>query len=228
MVLKSPEVGLPVLFANFCSVADNIEKIDTNDSVADACVRLWVIADFLIFKELKNEAVTILQKHCDEKAKLMCVLHDDGARLFPASKEDDSKFAIQRLFRGVDTAYAQHPHAVPCQKILINFFHGNRAFLFGSSKFHIPMSKAPLQFSHELFMATIGCGTSKSSVEESEFYRPERAGNCTCCNDDVDKHPGPWAVQPPKGGRALKVPWRCIPCFKQHGFDGAQASDERH
>lgn len=221
--------GLPVLLLTRLCPVVNIEKLDTNDSVADACVRLWAIADFLILIELKDEAISILENYCDEKVKAICPIREDS-KLFWNSHDCD--VLLLQLFRGVETAYTQYPHSVPCQQVLINFFHGVRALVFGRQSFSRAMSKAPLQFSHELFMATISGRESKWTHEKlSDFKAVVRTGNCTFCEDSEDEHPRSFLVDPSmsklaKAERSHKVRWRCNPCFSKHGFERCRVDDK--
>lgn len=221
-------------FANFCSVAD-IEKVDTNHSIPDACVRLWVIADFLVLKELQDEAVNILEKYCDERVKALCPFtchaqKPDGAFTFALR---DCTALLPELFRGVEAAYKQHPHSEPCQQVLINFFYAVRATVFGQTSFIHAVSKAPPQFSQELFIATIEGRVSRWTPEKlSGFYYWQRVGNCTSCNDPANKHSESAFIDPSMSGlsefdRAVNVSWRCTPCFKKHGFGRVPVDGER-
>lgn len=214
-----------------CSVV-TIEKLDTNDSLVDACVRLWVIADFLVLKELQSEAVNILENYCDEKLKAMCAVDRDENRM--KIPPPDYKVVLAQLFRGVETAYTQYPHSTPCQQVLISFFYALRARIFGSASFALAVSKAPLQFSHELFLATITGRVSKWTLEKSsEFSHRKRQGNCTYCNDPTVMHRESYVMDPSTSGvssndNALSVSWRCTPCFEQHGFERVPAGKKKH
>lgn len=218
-----------LLLTKLCPVV-NIEKLDTNDSVADACVRLWAIADFLILKELKDEAIKILETYCDEKMKMICPIRENK----PFSNSRNCDVLLLQLFRGVETAYTQYPHSVPCQQALVNFFHGIRALVFAKQSFFRAMSKAPLQFSHELFMATIGGRESRWTLEKlSDFKSVVRTGDCTCCKDNLDNHPRSFVVDPSmselsKAERSHKVRWRCDSCFEKHGFERYRVDDKEH
>lgn len=219
-------------FANFCPVANNIEKLNTNDSVIDACVRLWVIADFFILEELQDAAVAILEEHCDEKMKVLCVAGDRGKDMFIeiCLRENDFEVLLAQLFRGVETAYEKYPHSMPCQQVLVSFFHAVRFFLFADSSFSRSMSKAPHQFSHELLMATIDGRESKwVSAKNSEFLHLARMGNCTGCNVGGNRQLERWAIDPSGESKQvweLRTPWRCISCFERHGLKHVDSEDE--
>lgn len=161
--------------------------------MADACIRLWVIADFLALKELQDDAVAILQEHCDEKAKLLC-LFECGWRMFSSLDSGGYEALLAQMFCGVKTAYTHHPHSVPCQQVLVSFFHNTRAFAFGTKGFYTAMSNAPLQFSHDLFMATIGGGAGMVSAEKSEYRHPQQGGNCTGCGIPATTNHLQWEV----------------------------------
>lgn len=218
-----------------CSVV-NIEKLDTNDSLVDACVRLWVIADFLVLEILQNEAVNNLQKYCDEKMKARCVVVRSGdSNSKWTSTFPNYQIFLSQLFRGVETAYTQYPHSVPCQQVLIDFFYAARNVVFGTAGFTQAMSKAPLQFSHELFMATIEGRVSKWGPCEkmSDFRHWKRSGNCTSCEAPAVKDCKSYLVDPTMSGlsvtdRAMDVAWRCTACFEKHGFERVLVDEDEH
>lgn len=210
--------------------------IDTNDSLVDACVRLWAIADFLLMKELEKEAVDILKRYCADKAKQMCVMdhavYETNAMFF-APDGVSYEALLAQLFCGIETAYSNYPHSVPCQQVLVDFFHRTRAFVFSSRKFHCCLYKASRQFSHELFMATIGGRESEWYIGDSEYNCLERKGNCTRCNDGIEKHISDWVVDPSmrhgrlRNGWGLNVRWHCIPCSRKTGFGAVSSEEEK-
>lgn len=208
----------------------NIEKANTNDSVPDACVRLWAIADFWVLKELENEALTILDNYCDEKVKAICAM-DKYDR--PSLTPHDYDILLVQTFRGVETAYTTYQHSVPCQQVLVSFFHGIRLIVFAKQAFLRVMSEAPPQFSHELFMATIGGRESKWALQTvSAFNLYRRTGGCTSCKARKRKHPESYVVDPSMSeqyiiDKAHNFLWRCIPCFEKHGFKRVREDDER-
>lgn len=217
-------------FVNISPVAKNIKELDTNDSVIDACVRLWVIADFFMLQELKDEAVGILEKHCDEMMKAMCFVGDQRETMAISDHEFDALLA--QLFRGVETAYTQFPHSVLCQQVLVSFSHAIRFSVFGTRAFSHLMFKAPLQFSHELFMATLNGRVSKwVSQADSEYDFQFRQGSCTGCNQLIGEYRGTWVVdssmkQESRDHWQLHVPWRCISCFEKYGLGYVCAENE--
>lgn len=212
-------------------VVNDIEKLNTNDSLVDACVRLWAIADFFVLKELQSEAINILEKYCEEKIKVLNLVDDDYGEL--NSVENDSvcvsdeeyDLLLKQLFRGVNTAYKQYPHSVPCQQILISLFHAARYVVFPSSEFSSGVSKAPSQFAQELFMAIIDGRKSKWVTHDDPGFNWEfvAQGRCTGCRMRLDDYRGPWAVDPSSNPEApewvLDVDWRCKPCLEKYGFD---------
>lgn len=181
------------------------------------------MADFLVFKELRDEAVNILRKYCAEKMKAISVFGDEDEHM--VTPEDEYAVLLAQLFRGVETAYTRYPHSVPCQQILIDFFHAVRIFAFGTSSFSHLISAAPHQFSHELLLATINGRCSKWVLNnESEYKSIEPQGKCTGCDQLIKKYRGPWAVDTVMREETLEdwtlgVPWRCVPCFEKHGLD---------
>lgn len=200
--------------------------------MVDACVRLWVIADFLALKELQNEAVIILEEHCDEKLRALCSVEEDAVHLKMAEEEYDA--LLTNLFRGVETAYMNSPHSVPCQQVLIDFFHAVRKVLFGDASFIGAMSKAPVQFSHELLMAVISGRASRWTLtKRSEYFGMKPTGHCTFC--DSKRCHGSWAVDPSMSELNLqdlvhRVSWRCGACVQEHGLKRSptdDASEER-
>lgn len=216
-------------FANSCPVANNIEELNTNDSVVDACVRLWVIADFFTFKELQDEAVAILEKHCEEQMNVLCVIGERGDNMVIG--EQEYQILLAQLFRGIETAYEQYPHSVPCQQVLVSLFHAVRVSVFSDRMFSVAMSKAPHQFSHELLMATIDGRQSKWVLaKHSEFLYLERNGDCSGCRKKhSDKEIRSWVIDP--SGQSIfdlsiNTPWRCISCFEKHGFKPVDFEDK--
>lgn len=209
--------------------------MNTNHSVPDACVRLWVIADFLVFKELQNEAVNILERYCDEKMKAICTMTRDK------NEENDTyslglgrcKTIFPELFRGVETAYAQYPHSVPCQQVLINFFYALRAILFCEASFTHAASKAPPQFSQELFIATIEGRVSKWTPKKlPKVYDWACKNYCTYCKKPANEHLESAMINPSMCGlsetdRVFHLAWCCTPCFQKHGFDRVPEDGEK-
>lgn len=184
----------------------NIEKLNTNDSMVDACVRLWVIADFLVLKELQSEAMTILEKYLDEKLQALCISGPVGDEIFMSDK--DYCILLAQLFCGIETAYTTYPHSVPCQQLLVDFFHAARTIVFCTEAFSDVMSNAPRQFSHELLMATIDGRQSKwVRSEELEFRFLQKKDGCTGCGklESNDHGSQPWAVDPSVGA----IPRQC-------------------
>lgn len=223
-------VGAP---ANFYPVVSNIEKIDTNGSLVDACIRLWAIADFLIMKDLEEKAVALLQKYCDEKVEQLCVVECYGTAMFLAPDGRSYETVLTQLFRGVETAYTKYPHSMPCQQVLVGFFHKTRATVFGSPEFHRCMSKASLKFSHELFMTTIGGRASNWSSNDSEFKTLRRNGTCTRCNNVFEAQGHGWVVDPSMrhglfgNDWALTVDWCCISCSQKQGFEDVSLEEKK-
>lgn len=200
----------------------------------DACVRLWVIADFLVFIELQNEAVNILERYCDEKMKAICTMtrdqNEDGTYYLGLSS---CKTILPELFRGVETAYAQYPHSVPCQQVLINFIYAVRAILFREPSFTHAASKAPPQFSQELFIATIEGRVSKWTPKKlPEVYDWAYEDNCTYCKRPADEQLESAMIDPSMSGlsepdRVFNIAWSCTPCFQKHGFDRVPEDGEK-
>lgn len=208
----------------------NIEKADTNDSVPDACVRLWAIADFLVLKELESEAITILDSYCDEKVKAICAIVEDHKH---SLTPHDYDALFMQMFRGVETAYTKYQHSVPCQQVLVSFFHGIGLIVFAKQSFLRAMSTAPPQFSHELFMATFGGRESKWALQTvPEFNLFKRTGGCTSCKARKRKHPESYVLDPSMSeqymiDKARSFLWRCNPCFEKHGFKRVREDEER-
>lgn len=212
----------------------NINLLDTNDSLVDAWVRVWVISDFLVLKELQKEAINGLEKYCDEKVKALFEMVCDNKHKITRPKFEGHKVLLPQLFRGVETAYSQYPHSVPCQQVLVDFFYAVRAIMFRRAEFIRVVSKAPLQFSQELFIATIKGRVSRWTPEKvTDFHYTSRTGNCTFCKDPSEKHRESWSVDPSLSGvassdKALSISWRCTPCVEKHGFDCVAADEENH
>lgn len=183
------------------------------------------MADFLVLEELQDDTVAILQEHCDEKANMLRLFDECGERSFFSSDSGGYKALLAQIFRGVKTAYTTHPHSVSCQQVLVGFFHTIRAFAFGTQGFYTAMSNAPLKFSHDLFMATIGGGAGTMTIGNSEYRHPQQRHNCTGCGIPAPTLPQHWAVdlsmsKAPAQGCSLSVAWRCIPCCRKNGLDG--------
>lgn len=201
-------------------------KLNTHDSLVDACVRLWAIADFLVFKELQNEAMRIIDRYLDDKLKEICVNNpaDDEMRM----PKKHYEVLLAQIFRGIETAYTTYPHAVPCQQILIDFFHAARVIVISTKAFLGVLKNAPRQFSHDLFIAIIDGRESKWVIHEGSWLnlRLKQQGNCTGCQVQVEDHDGSWAVDPSGSTNsldlALDVDWRCTSCVEKHGFDRVQ------
>lgn len=209
--------------------------MNTNDSVPDACVRLWVIADFLVLKELQNEAVNILERYCDEKLKAICTITrvDNEENDTYHHELPSGKTLLPELFRGVETAYAQHPHSVPCQQVLINFFYAVRATLFCEPSFTHAVSKASPQFSQELLIATIEGRVSKWTPKKlSKVHDWAFKGNCTYCKKPTVERLKSAVMDPsmsglPETDRVYDIAWRCASCFERHGFERPPADGEK-
>lgn len=200
--------------------------------MVDACLRLWVIADFLVLEELQNEAVNILEDYCDEKVKALCSLAlNENNMMKPAVP--DFGVLLAQLFRGVETAFTQYPHSVPCQQVLISFFHAVRTPVFGRSEFACAVSKAPLQFSHELLGAIVEGRVSKWTPKKlSDFALWVSMGNCTFCKAPRTLDYTSFSVDPSMSGLSKKdiarsVSWRCTPCLEKHGFKSVHADEEK-
>lgn len=203
------------------SGAVDVEKLNTNDSLVDACVRVWVIADFLVLKELQTEAIKLLEEHFDEKMKVMCVMDANDEPAADMALLDFNTF-LDQTFAGITTAFTTYPHSSPCQDVLVSFFHAIRAAVFGSKDFSLFMAHAPHEFSHELLMATLDGKQSKwvHDGEGSEYRRLERNDECTGCGCPNDIPQTRWAVNPRFSGSNL-VFWRCISCHKEKGSQAA-------
>jgi hypothetical protein len=187
--------------------------------MVDACVRLWVIADFLVFKELQHEAVRILENHCEEKARALCVYEIPWSGHNSAMADDELDATLEKLFRGVHTAYTQYRHSLPCQKVLIDLFYAIRFSVFQKPNFRGILATAPTQFSHELLMATIGGRKSKWAWNMPMEYQPHHQfSHCTMCNKNPEEA-DQWApdLSIPESIE-INLSWRCIPCLEKYGF----------
>ncbi|KAL1862920.1 hypothetical protein Daus18300_008250 [Diaporthe australafricana] len=112
----SSELVNCVILYIYSGVVD-IEKVINNDSVIDACVQLWNIADFLMYKELENDALTILTKYCDAKVEALCFVNETKDTKFDI-KTSGYEELIAQVFHGIKTAYTQYPHAKPCHEVV--------------------------------------------------------------------------------------------------------------
>lgn len=101
---------------------------EKDESQLSCYVKAWSAADFFLLEPMKQDCVDGLKKSCEEDIN---VTTDLKVKL-PLSKQ---KPILKKLADGVATAYHHHPHAEPCQSVLVNFAFASRLFFMGMDDF---------------------------------------------------------------------------------------------
>lgn len=99
-----------------------------DESLLSCYVKAWSAADFFLLESMKQDCVDGLKKSCEQDIN---VTTDLKAKL-PLSKQ---RPILKKLADGVATAYHHHPHAEPCQSVLVNFAFASRLFFMGMDNF---------------------------------------------------------------------------------------------
>ncbi|ROW07264.1 hypothetical protein VMCG_03766 [Cytospora schulzeri] len=98
----------------------NVQRPD--ESPVEKCVRLWVIADFFLFKPLMKDTFALMETHLDVWMRKL----EDRAQVRPHNytgrpNTREGVDMVHVLFRVISVAYTEYPHARPVQRRIANF-----------------------------------------------------------------------------------------------------------
>lgn len=200
----------------------DITKIAPNESISvfSTYVRIWVVGDFFLFEELKKEAITGLELYCEEKMKITMNLARHPSNLAGIMK---------KLAEGLDMAYDRYKHALPCQKVLVDFAYTNRLVFFGNPEFSDLVVKHP-SFATEVLLGILqgrDCQWSGNKLKgDYKFFNlKDRCGNC----NTPSKQATIWIINPRAECGQLfvtgQVPWICVHCVRQLGYPWQNRKD---
>lgn len=128
----------------------NIEKADTDDSMISACARLWAAADYFIIPALMTDVLVMLDEYF-ENVKLTY-------RMICGLTSAVQSTTLDRLFRGIETAYVEFPHAQPVQQRIVKAVCLTRWMSHWSMRpgdFEKRLASTSHDFTHDLLMATL-------------------------------------------------------------------------
>lgn len=202
----------------------DITKVQQNEnqdhSIFSACIRLWVVGDFFLLGELKEDALSGLRLYCEEKLKISM-----NAKPIP---REHVEAIIEEVSAGIETAYTLYPHAEPCRKVLIDFVYVQRLTFFTTQRFIDLVTKVPV-FGADIFRCTLqGCednywlGTSRSDYQA--FHVASTCDSCaTACKHDKKLC---FESRAGKNNMELRgVRWRCQSCVGKSGYPWQRGSN---
>lgn len=115
-------------------------KREKNESPLSCYINAWAMADFFLLEPMKQDCVAGLSKSCGEDLVVT-------TNLKAKTTTYKQKGILKKLAGGVATAYHAHPHAEPCQKVLVGFAFASRLFFMGMDGF-IKLTEQEREFGH--------------------------------------------------------------------------------
>lgn len=194
---------------------DNTKVKHNQSPVSGFCsyILLWVVGDFFLLDELKEDALSGLRSHCEDGLRSSMI----GNHLSPVLMQG----ILEELSAGVDIAYTVYPHAEPCQKALVDFVYVGRLRIFNKQSFIDLITKVPV-FAADVFRCTLKggkdnywLGTSSSDYRKCQIT--SRCDSCTAKSEDEDRR----CLNPKTSEdniRLMKVRWRCQSCVGVIGY----------